>query len=94
MVATVSDYTDLKNRALIGSGFDGVVRVVVNGHFGTGTLLYGGQAVLTAAHLFTKPQNLTASVGASNLASFTSISFESMSGLQSIQANEVYVHLG
>jgi hypothetical protein len=96
MVATVSDYTELKNRALIGSGFDGVVRVVFNGVFGTGTLLFGGQAVLTAAHLFSKSQSFTLSKNESNysgtIAINTSVIFESISGLQSITANDVWVH--
>ncbi|MDO8454808.1 MAG: Calx-beta domain-containing protein [Sulfurimonas sp.] len=31
---------------------NGVVRISSNGYYGSGTLLYGGMAVLTAAHLF------------------------------------------
>jgi hypothetical protein len=94
MVATVTDYTELKNRALIGSGFDGVVRVVVNGYFGTGTLLFGGQAVLTAAHLFSKQQGLVSTNIAQNLASVTDITFESTLGVQIIAASHVQVHPG
>jgi secreted trypsin-like serine protease len=86
MVATVTDYTDLKNRALIGSGYDGVVRVVTNGYFGTGTLLFGGQAVLTAAHLFFRPEGLAFAN--------TSVQFETMWGLQSIDVSDVKVHPG
>jgi hypothetical protein len=86
MVATVTDYTDLKNRALIGSGYDGVVRVVTNGYFGTGTLLFGGQAVLTAAHLFFRPEGLAFAN--------TSVQFETMWGLQSIGVSDVKVHPG
>ena len=52
MVTTVTAYTDLRNRAATGEGFDGVVRVVVGGNYGTGALLFDGHAVLTAAHLF------------------------------------------
>jgi hypothetical protein len=94
MVATVTDYTELKYRALIGSGFDGVVRVVVNGYFGTGTLLFGGQAVLTAAHLFSKQQGLVSTSIAPNLASVTDIIFESTLGVQNIAASHVQVHPG
>ena len=86
MVATVTDYTDLKNRALIGSGYDGVVRVVANGYYGTGTLLFGGQAVLTAAHLFSRPEGLAFAN--------TSVQFETMWGIQSIGASDVWVHPG
>ena len=92
MVATVTDYTEVKNRALIGSGFDGVVRVLVNGYFGTGTLLFGGQAVLTAAHLFSKQQASVSANIASNLASATAVTFETGSGLQTIAASEVRLH--
>jgi len=52
MVSTVTSYTDLRNRALPGTGYDGVVRISVGDYYGTGTLLYDGRAVLTAAHLF------------------------------------------
>ena len=52
MVTTVTAYTDPRNRAATGEGFDGVVRVVVGGNYGTGALLFDGHAVLTAAHLF------------------------------------------
>ena len=86
MVATVTDYTDLKNRALIGSGYDGVVRVLANGFFGTGTLLFGGQAVLTVAHLFSRPEGLAFAN--------TSVLFETMWGSQTIGASDVWVHPG
>jgi secreted trypsin-like serine protease len=86
MVATVTDYTDLKNRALIGSGYDGVVRVVTNGFYGTGTLLFGGQAVLTAAHLFLRPEGIAFAN--------TNVQFETMWGLQSIGASDVCLHPG
>ena len=69
MVTTVTAYTDTRNRALPGTGFDGVVRVSVGGHYGTGALLYDGRAILTAAHLF-------ANVGAAS----TSILFETSAG--------------
>ncbi len=86
MVATVTDYTDLKNRALIGSGYDGVVRVVANGFYETGTLLFGGQAILTAAHLFLRPEGMAFAN--------TTVQFETMWGLQTIGASDVWVHPG
>jgi hypothetical protein len=36
---------------LPGEGYDGVVQVVADGFYGTGTLLYGGRAVLMSAHV-------------------------------------------
>lgn len=52
MVSTVTPYTDSRNRAYPGMGYDGVVRISAGDYYGTGVLLYGGRAVLTAAHLF------------------------------------------
>ena len=80
MVTTVTAYTDTRNRALPGTGFDGVVRVSVGGHYGTGALLYDGRAILTAAHLF-------ANVGAAS----TSILFETSAGNQTLAVSEVKV---
>jgi hypothetical protein len=80
MVTTVTAYTDTRNRALPGTGFDGVVRVSVGGHYGTGALLYDGRAILTAAHLF-------ANVGAAS----TSILFETSAGSQTLAVSEVKV---
>jgi len=59
MVSTVTSYTDTRNRASTGQGYDGVVLVSVGGYYGTGVLLYDGQAVLTAAHLFSHGSSLT-----------------------------------
>ena len=80
MVTTVTAYTDTRNRALPGTGFDGVVRVSVGGHYGTGALLYDGRAILTAAHLF-------ANVGAAS----TSILFETSAGSQTLAVSDVKV---
>jgi len=82
VVTTVSSYTDARNRALVGDGFDGVVRVVVGSMYGTGVLLFDGTAVLTAAHLFTQPTRL----------SNTNVVFETRSGTQTIASSQVLVH--
>lgn len=80
MVTTVTDYTDSRNRAATGQGYDGVVRVSTGSYYGTGVLLYDGHAVLTAAHLFT---------GSS--AASTSVSFETTAGKQTLSASSVTV---
>ena len=80
MVTTVSSYTEVRNRALIGDGYDGVVRVVVGNMYGTGVLLFDGKAVLTAAHLF------SGNTGAAN------VIFETRSGVQSIASNQVVIN--
>jgi hypothetical protein len=80
MVTTVTSYTDSRNRAYAGQGFDGVVRISVGGYFGTGELLYDGQAVLTAAHLF------------SNGVTSASITFDTTAGTQTLSSSQVTVH--
>lgn len=80
MVTTVSSYTDSRNRANPGEGYDGVVRISSGGYFGTGVLLYDGRAILTAAHLFAS-------------ASFSSadIHFETASGQQKITSSRIEI---
>lgn len=80
MVATVTDYTDSRNRAAAGQGFDGVVRISVAGYYGTGVLLYDGQAILTAAHLVA-----ATSAGAS-------VHFETAAGQTSLAASAISVN--
>jgi secreted trypsin-like serine protease len=79
MVSTVTSYTDTRNRALTGQGYDGVVMVSVGGYYGTGVLLYDGQAVLTAAHLF------------SHGSSLTTVQFQTTAGTQSMTTSDVGV---
>lgn len=62
MVTTVTSSTDPLRRATAGEGYDGVVRVSAGGYYSTGVLLYGGFAVLTAAHLFQDTSIANASV--------------------------------
>ena len=87
MVTTVTPYTDQRNRANPGEGFDGVVRVAVGGFFGTGALLYDGRAVLTAAHLFANSTDGSA-VGS---ADSTRVYFETAAGSQTLSASRVTV---
>lgn len=64
-----------------GSGYDGVVLVSSNGYYGTGSLLYNGRAVVTAAHLFMSGTNQTASV-----------QFQTTQGTQTLSASSVQLH--
>lgn len=79
MVSTVTSYTDGRNRAYTGEGYDGVVRVSVAGYYGTGVLLYDGRAILTAAHLF------------SHGSTAATVYFETTAGNQAITASKVSV---
>ena len=82
MVTTTTYYTDFRYCTYSGNGYDGVVRVSVGGYYGTGTLLFDGRAILTAAHLFdglTGPANVT---------------FETRSGTQTVSADKILQHPG
>lgn len=57
-----------------------MVRVSASGYYGTGVLLYGGRAVLTAAHLVERATASSVSV------------FETLSGTQTIGAELIRVH--
>lgn len=81
MVTTTASYTDARYRSGTGQGHDGVVRITVGGYLGTGTLLYDGQAVLTAAHLV-KGQTTA------------SVLFETAAGTQTITSNRILSHSG
>lgn len=78
MVTTVTPYTDSRNRAYIGEGYDGVVRISVNGYYGTGVLLSDGRTVLTVAHLFTN-----------STSSSVNVNFETTAGSQTITASHI-----
>lgn len=79
-MVTTSVYTDARNRALAGAGYDGVVCVSVGGSYATGVLLYGGRAVLTAAHLFP--------TGAAS----ANVLFETTAGVEEVSSSGVTVH--
>jgi len=80
MVSTVTSYTDSRNRAWVGTGLDGVVRISAGGYYGTGVLLYDGRAVLTAAHLFSG----VSTVGAT-------VHFETVAGNVDVSSSRVQV---
>jgi secreted trypsin-like serine protease len=82
MVTTVTSYTDSRNRADTGQGYDGVVRISVAGYYGTGVLLYDGRAVLTAAHLF------------SHGSTTASVQFETTQGTQTLSGSKTLVYPG
>jgi hypothetical protein len=80
MVTTVTPYTEARNRALIGDGYDGVVRVVVGNMYGSGVLLFDGKAVLTAAHLF------------SGSAGTAKVIFETRNGTDTIASSQIVIN--
>jgi len=82
MVTTTAYYTDSRYRTYPGDGYDGVVRVSYGGYYGTGTLLFDGRAILTAAHLF---EGRTGSA---------SVTFETQSGTQTLSATKILQHPG
>jgi len=80
MVTTTDYYTYPSYRTYPGDGYDGVVRVSFGGYYGTGILLFGGRAVLTAAHLF-EGQTGTAEV-----------TFQTSGGTQTLRATKILQH--
>ena len=80
MVTTTTNTTNSRYRTNPGDGYDGVVRVSLGGSYGTGSLLFDGRAVLTAAHLF---EGLTGSA---------SVTFETRSGTQTLNASKTLIH--
>jgi len=81
-MVTTTYSIDPRYRATAGSGYEGVVRVSFGGYYGTGSLLYDGRAILTAAHLF---------AGKSGTAT---VQFETSSGIQTFTTAQIAVHPG
>lgn len=82
MITTLSNYLDPRYKADVLEGYDGIVRVAIGGYYGTGTLLYDGKAILTAAHLF----NGTLET------STASVYFETASGKQTVMSSSFTVY--
>jgi secreted trypsin-like serine protease len=80
MVTTNAYTLDSRYRTTPGEGFDGVVRITYNGQSASGTLLFDGRAVLTAAHLF------------EGRLSTATINFETRSGTQSLSSSRILTH--
>ncbi|TQV62502.1 MAG: trypsin-like serine protease [Halothiobacillaceae bacterium] len=80
MVATVASSTDIRYRTYPNDDYNGVVRVSSGGYSATGTLLFDGRAILTAAHLFQ---------GGTEAATVT---FETSSGTQTLSTAQVMRH--
>lgn len=83
MVSTAGNPGNSRYRTPYNEGYDGVVRITVNGYSGSGALLYDGRAVLTAAHLFTSGSSSSAQV-----------SFATAAGSPSIGVRSVLLHPG
>jgi hypothetical protein len=82
MVTTAAHYTNSRYSVLPGEGYDGVVRVAYGGYNATGTLLFDGRAILTAAHLFP------------NRSGTAQVSFETRSGSQTLTGTKILIHPG
>jgi len=80
MVTTVISYADARYRAGTGLGYDGVVRISNGTSYGTGTLLFDGRAVLTAAHI------LAGAAGAFN------VEFQTQSGSETLYVAKSALH--
>lgn len=83
MIVTPESPENFKHPAT-GQGFDGVVRVSTNGHYGTGSLLYSGQVILTAAHVLLDDNG--------RAASSASVYFESSTGKRTFNSSNFILH--
>lgn len=82
MITSTPYFTDSRYRTFPGDGYDGVVRVSFGGYSGSGTLLFDGRAVLTAAHLF------------DGINSSAQVTFETHSGTQTLAGSKILSHPG
>ena len=72
------------HQTAAGSGYDGVVRIVSDGVYGTGSLLYSGNAILTAAHLLEDDDG--------NRSDEAVIYFETLNGTTSLSSINYLIH--
>ena len=79
-MVTTGDMDDSRYQVAPGGDFNGVARIVQGSAYGTGTLLFGGRAVLTAAHLL---------VGQSGAAT---VAFSTEAGTFEAQASHYLIH--
>nr|WP_320115711.1 trypsin-like serine protease [uncultured Desulfuromonas sp.] len=78
------DLNYLYHQTPVATGYDGVVRLVSNGFYGTGALLYSGNAILTAAHLFMDDDG--------NLSDDAVTYFETSDGKTSLTSTNYRIH--
>lgn len=67
-----------------GAGLDGVVKITTPDSYGSGSLLYSGHMILTAAHVLLDEEN--------SPASRVDIQFETQSGQQTLSSAELFIH--
>ncbi|MFA6197087.1 MAG: Calx-beta domain-containing protein [Sulfurimonas sp.] len=79
MIVSLNSYNNPIYAVSNSSNLNGVVRISSGGYYGSGTLLYGGMAVLTAAHLFESNN------------SSSSIVFETSQGRQTIASSAIKI---
>ncbi|MCX6053281.1 MAG: trypsin-like serine protease [Campylobacterales bacterium] len=79
MVVSLNSYNNSIYAVSNSSNLNGVVRISSGGYYGSGTLLYGGMAVLTAAHLFESNN------------SSSSIVFDTTQGKQTIASSAIKI---
>lgn len=80
MVTTAASPADTRYRTAPGEGYDGVVRLSHAGLLGTGSLLFDGRAILTAAHLFKERSGST------------TVFFETPAGNTSVAVTKTLIH--
>lgn len=81
---TTSESPDSFKYPSTGQGLDGVVRVSANGQYGTGSLLYSGNTILTAAHILLDSNGKATTTA--------SVYFETSTGKRTLTANQYIIH--
>lgn len=83
MVVT-QNLNDTFHQTTNSASYDGVVRIVADGYYGTGALLYSGYAVLTAAHVLCDDDG--------QKVDSTTITIETLSGTTNIDSDNFLIH--
>ena len=87
MITTENSPVNYKNPKT-GLGVDGVVRISIEGSYGTGSLLYSGYHILTAAHLFRDQMQAGSNVNSDQI----TIQFDTASGSTYLSVQQVFIH--
>lgn len=84
MITTENSPSDFKHPKT-GTGYDGVVRIGVENNYGSGSLLYTGIHILTAAHVLTLDGE---TVNPKDI----SIQFDTATGRTTLSAQQILIH--
>lgn len=82
MVTSLLNYYDPRVRVGVEEGYDGVVRIAIDGYYATGSLLQNAKAILTVAHIFDDVQSDSKPL----------VYFKTLQGEQTLKSTNVVLH--